>query len=149
MKVLKNLFGLNKKISASEIALKDENGIVNLLDNFMFERFSFSQKEKVAGTWLNDEVLYKKTIVVPSLPNTGYVKISHNINNFKEGFFDITHSYTQQSNGYRAPMPYINPSDYARSIFLYDLDSTSFTINVGSLDRSSWSGIVTLLYTKN
>ena len=34
MKVLSNLFGLNKKISASDIAVKDSNNKAITLDNF-------------------------------------------------------------------------------------------------------------------
>lgn len=35
MKVLSNLFGLNKKISASDIAIKDNNGKAKTLDNYL------------------------------------------------------------------------------------------------------------------
>ena len=35
MQVLSNLFGLNKKISASEIAIKDSNNNVSTLDIYL------------------------------------------------------------------------------------------------------------------
>lgn len=109
----------------------------------------YSTEEQLIGKWIDGSNLYRKTIVISSLPNATSETYSHEIENFKNGFFDVAHSYTQQSDGYKAPMPYINPTDYSRSVFIYDLDSTSFKISTSKINRSGWSAVVTLLYTKN
>lgn len=49
MKVLSNLFGLNKKISANDIAIKDNNGKAETLSNYL--SFDFARKSFISGLW--------------------------------------------------------------------------------------------------
>lgn len=59
MKVLKNLFGLNKKISASEIAVKKNNKGVTLND-YLDNLNEYSTEETVIGKWIDGKPLYRK-----------------------------------------------------------------------------------------
>ena len=63
MQVLKNLFGLNKKISASEIAIKDSNNNVYTLDDYLKMGSIYSTNEVVIGRWIDGKPLYQKVIL--------------------------------------------------------------------------------------
>lgn len=63
MQVLKNLFGLNKKISASEIAFKDINNSVFTLDQYLINMGTYSTTEKRIGTWIDGKPIYRKVII--------------------------------------------------------------------------------------
>lgn len=63
MQVLKNLFGLNKKISASEIAIKDSNNNVYTLDDYLKMDSIYSTNEVVIGRWIDGKPLYQKVIL--------------------------------------------------------------------------------------
>lgn len=63
MQVLKNLFGLNKKISASEIAFKDIKNSVFTLDQYLINMGTYSTEEQVIGKWTDGKILYRKTYV--------------------------------------------------------------------------------------
>ena len=64
MNVLKNLFGLNKKIAASEIAIKDNNNKARTLNNYLEEILTISNiQETFAGYWIdNSGTKFKKYI---------------------------------------------------------------------------------------
>lgn len=54
MNVLKNLFGLNKKIAVSEIAIKDNNNKARTLNNYLEEILTISNiQETFAGYWID------------------------------------------------------------------------------------------------
>lgn len=52
MQVLKNLFGLNKKISASEIAYKDSSNNVDTLDNYLSSKTIYDSGSNSNGNWV-------------------------------------------------------------------------------------------------
>lgn len=52
MQVLKNLFGLNKKISASEIAYKDSSNNVDTLDNYLSSKTIYDSGSNSNGNWI-------------------------------------------------------------------------------------------------
>lgn len=52
MQVLKNLFGLNKKISASEIAYKDSSNNVDTLDNYLSSKTIYDSGSNSNGSWI-------------------------------------------------------------------------------------------------
>lgn len=62
MKVLKNLFGLNKKISASEIAFKDVNNSAFTLDQYLINLGTYSTEEQRIGTWIDGEPIYRLVV---------------------------------------------------------------------------------------
>lgn len=75
MNILKNLFGNNTKISAEDIAIKDNNGEGITLDEYLNEmndRTIYSTDEKVIGTWIDGKPLYRKvfTTTMPSTNNS-------------------------------------------------------------------------------
>jgi hypothetical protein len=89
MKVLSNLLGLNKKINASEIALKENGKAITLDDKIISidERLdkisTFSEEEQVIGTWIDGKLVYRKFIIgtTPSTAGSwvGMAKISDDI----------------------------------------------------------------------
>ena len=68
MQVLKNLFGLNKKISASEIAIKDSNNNVYTLDDYLKMGSIYSTNEVVIGRWIDGKPIYRKVLSTVGLP---------------------------------------------------------------------------------
>lgn len=59
MQVLKNLFGLNKKISASEIAFKDINNSIFTLDQYLINMGTYPTEEQRVGTWIDGKPIYR------------------------------------------------------------------------------------------
>lgn len=62
MQVLSNLFGLNKKINASDVAIKKNNKGVTL-DNYLNNLNEYSTDEQVIGKWIDGKTIYQKTFV--------------------------------------------------------------------------------------
>lgn len=81
MQVLKNLFGLNKKISASEIAIKDSNNNVYTLDDYLKMGYIYSTNEVVIGTWIDGKPLYRKVLSTVGLAGNTKKSIAYNIDN--------------------------------------------------------------------
>lgn len=87
MQVLKNLFGLNKKISASEIAIKDSNNNVYTLDNYLNNRETYSTSEQVIGTWIDGKPIYRK--VINSVLNGTYIESGYRFTWINDGVNNI------------------------------------------------------------
>ena len=93
-------------------------------------------------TWIDDSIIYKKTVDIGALPDTDTKTVAHNITDFTqlikiEGFF---------SNGTNsASLPYPSPTA-SKNVQIY-VDDTNINIVTGE-DRSAYSGYVTLYYTK-
>ena len=81
MQVLKNLFGLNKKISASEIAIKDSNNNVYTLDDYLKMGSIYSTNEVVIGRWIDGKPIYRKVLSTVGLPGGTKKSINYNITN--------------------------------------------------------------------
>lgn len=87
MQVLKNLFGLNKKISASEIAIKDSDNNVYTLDNYLNNRETYSTSEQVIGTWIDGKPIYRK--VINSVLNGTYIESGYRFTWINDGVNNI------------------------------------------------------------
>lgn len=64
MQVLSNLFGLNKKISANDIAVKSSNNKAKTLDAFLNNGYGniYSTNEIVIGRWIDGKPIYRKVL---------------------------------------------------------------------------------------
>lgn len=105
----------------------------------------YSTNEQVIGTWIDGKPLYEKTVNIPSLPNATQSTYAHGIVNYKE-FVSVT-GYAKNSTGTNFPLPFANASNANYAITLF-INNDNITINTGTSDRSSYSGYVTLRYTK-
>lgn len=79
MQVLSNLFGLNKKISANDIAVKKNNKGVTLND-YLDNLNEYSTDEIKIGTWMG-KPLYRKVLSTVGLPGATKKSINYNITN--------------------------------------------------------------------
>lgn len=79
MQVLSNLFGLNKKINASDVAIKKNNKGVTL-DNYLNNLNEYSTDEIKIGTWMG-KPLYRKVLSTVGLPGATKKSINYNITN--------------------------------------------------------------------
>ena len=96
MQVLKNLFGLNKKIAASEIAIKNSNGEGVTLDEFLNTLDVYSTEEQIIGTWIDGKPLYRKVLDIGQYTwIIGDNSFAHNIANLDIMInIDYTMQYT-------------------------------------------------------
>lgn len=106
--------------------------------------FDYSTTETDTGTkWINGDAIYKKTVNIGSLPNATTKMVTHNISNFAQ-LIKLEGNFTNGTNS--APIPYAAPTA-AKSVQAY-VDATNITIGTGE-DRSTYTGYVTLYYTKS
>lgn len=80
MKVLSNLFGLNKKINASDVAIKKNNKGVTL-DNYLNNLNEYSTEETVIGKWYDGKPIYRKMLNSVGLAGNTKKSIAYNIDN--------------------------------------------------------------------
>lgn len=73
--------------------------------------------------------------------------VNHGIKNVDKIWIDSSRSFAIWQSGFYGNLPYLNQEDYSISIFVYEINSSSFKLNSG-LDRKNLSGYITLLYTK-
>lgn len=106
----------------------------------------YSSEEVVIGTWFGKK-LYRKTLYKSPLIHGTQETINHGIQNVDKIWQDISMSFAIWPIGFQANIPFLNNATYDSSIFLYEINSTSFKLK-SSLDRSNLSGYITLLYTK-
>lgn len=105
------------------------------------ESYSTSEVD-TSTTWIDDFTIYKKTIDIGALPDTGTKTVAHGITGFVM-LIDVAGSFSDGTNS--APLPYSSPTT-TKNIQIY-VDDTNISIVTGE-DRSSYSGYVTLYYTK-
>lgn len=104
---------------------------------------SYSTSEVDTGTtWIDDFTIYKKTIDIGALPDTGTKTVAHGITGFVM-LIDVAGNFSDGTNS--APLPYSSPTT-TKNIQIY-VDDTNINIVTGE-DRSSYNGYVTLYYTK-
>ena len=130
---------LNEKLIPSSIARKSDVEQIN-------KRLGYSSEEQVIGTWFGKN-LYRKTFYRSVLINGTQETINHGIQNVDKIWQDISMSFVIWPTGFHANIPFLNNATYDSSIFVYEINSTSFKLK-SSLNRSNLSGYITLLYTK-
>lgn len=105
----------------------------------------YSTDEQVIGTWFGKK-LYRTTFYRSKLINGTEETVNHGIANVDKIWPDVSKSFAIWPTGFTGNLPYLN-SNFANSIFLTDIDKTTFKLTSG-LNRSNLSGYITLLYTK-
>ena len=104
---------------------------------------NYSTDEQVVGTWIDGSTIYEKTVSIGSLPNATGKSVPHNITNLLY-VVSIT-GMAKNSSGNQLPLPYADIVDeYEVNM---SVDNTNINISTGR-DRTSFSGYVTLQYTK-
>lgn len=107
---------------------------------------NYSSEEQLVGTWFGKK-LYRKTFYRSVLINGKTEIVNHGIKNVDKIWIDSSRSFAIWQSGFYGNLPYLNQEDYSISIFVYEINSSSFKLNSG-LDRKNLSGYITLLYTK-
>lgn len=104
----------------------------------------YSTSEVDSGSkWIDGEAIYKKTVNLGNLPNNTTKTVPHNIANFST-LVRLEGNFTNGTNS--APIPY-SATTASKTVQAY-VDATNITIGTGE-DRSTYSGYVTLYYTKS
>lgn len=109
MQVLSNLFGLNKKINASDVAIKKNNKGVTL-DNYLDNLNKYSTDERLIGKWIDGKPLYRKAIIInTALSSNELNNFPHNIENidfvFVENAFVVNNVESSSSYRWSYPLP--------------------------------------------
>lgn len=146
MQVLSNLFGLNKKISANDIAVKSSNNKAKTLDAFLNNGYGniYSTNEIVIGRWKDNKSIYRKTIDCGALPNNCGNIIPHNILNI-DNIVKIYGWSKRQTDNVFLPLPHNAYNNTSVSLYASKDGITIVTYT----DRASFSETyVTLEYTK-
>lgn len=106
---------------------------------------NYSTTEQLIGTWIDGKPLYQKTIDFGKAPNIGTKNVAHNISNVDNIWVSGGYLY-DQSNGNRYLIPFNSLSAASSSIYVY-ANGTNVGMSTQS-DRSSWTSILTVQYTK-
>ena len=144
MQVLKNLFGLNKKISASEIVFKDINNSVFTLDHYLINMGTYSTEEQRVGTWIDGKPIYRKVVDTGTLPNSTGKQITHNISNVDQVINIKGYAYRSTDN-VCLPLPHATYDNTAITCYA---DRTKITIVTYATRSNFTTSYVALEYTK-
>lgn len=108
---------------------------------------NYSTSEINTGfTWVDGKVIYKKTVRISSYPNTAEKAVAHGITNLKQVIHLSGFMATSNGGAWPIPMPPNPLANIVTGITAF-ADQTNIVIRTGS-DRSSYSGYITLYYTK-
>lgn len=103
--------------------------------------------ESFTGQYFNSASIYQKMINIGALPNNTTKSVSTGISNANYIWIDTENSFAF-SGGASYPIPYVDPKAVANSISIRITgNGTSVIISTGA-NWASYSGIVTLRYTK-
>lgn len=101
-------------------------------------------EQKTPFTWIDGKPIYKKTVTIGSLPNSGSKSVAHGITNL--GLVVKAEGFASESGGVRVTFPFASVSAVGDQIAMR-FEATNVVIITGT-NRSSFSGYVTLWYTK-
>ena len=110
------------------------------------DEMGWSTSEVETGLqWIDGSTIFRKTVEINSLPNAGSSNYPHGISNIDnlvkfEGF-------ARSTNGTLYALPHLNLGNVASGIYI-TVGKTNIVIDTGTTDRSSYSGEVTIYYTK-
>ncbi len=106
----------------------------------------YSTSETVVGNWIDGRPLYRKTIAVSLPSRTGEISFSTGLSNVT---YRNIYGMIRDTNGSAYwPINLVRPSSNIGNGVGCRIDSNNIILEVG-LDRSSFSGHVTVEYTKN
>lgn len=106
-------------------------------------QISYSTSEvKTGATWIDGKPIYRKVVNCGALPNNIRKSIAHNITNLSK----VIHTYGIAVGTDFLPMPYVNVTGASYDM-QYWVETVNIVIATGN-DRSSYTGYITLEYTK-
>lgn len=113
------------------------------IENDLAALENYSTEETVVGTWIDGKTLYRKTINIGALPNAAESDIDHNI----ENIYQIVKigGFAKSGNTY-IPLPFAPVTNLNTSIAL--MATTTQIKVITEMNRSNFTGVVTLEYTK-
>lgn len=115
--------------------------------NFLNEAISYSTTEKVVGTWINGETLYRKTISTGTLPSgAGYKNVNHSISDLSKvvRFYGYAHSSSDS-----IPLPFAPSGNDAKSGIAVKVTSSQIQLIVNQNQSAYTESYITLEYTKS
>jgi hypothetical protein len=110
----------------------------------------YSTNETVIGTWIDGKPIYEKTVEIANLPSTAnvYTDYSHGISNISKIIdYDIM-AIPPDGGSSKVPVIGFSGGQFSPTYsILGTVSLTAVRILVGT-NRSTWSGIATIRYTK-
>ena len=107
----------------------------------------FEVSETFTGQYLNSKPIYQKMISVGALPNNTTKSISTGITGADYIWVDMENSFAFNS-GASYPIPYVDPKTVANSIGVRITNNGATVIVSTGTNWSTYSGCITLRYTK-
>ena len=149
MQVLSNLFGLNKKINASDVAVKKNNKGVTLND-YLDNLNEYSTEETVIGKWIDGKPLYQKVITFDNTISISYDDNTfiHNISNIDIIFVKNAFVYSKnEKRFYSIPVTLYNSNTSTDDLnIMVDREKINFYVKSGW--NTAWQKVIILNYTK-
>lgn len=149
MQVLSNLFGLNKKINASDVAVKKNNKGVTLND-YLDNINEYSTEETVIGKWIDGKPLYQKVITFDNTISISYDDNTfiHNISNIDIIFVKNAFVYSKnEKRFYSIPVTLYNSNTATDDLnIMVDREKINFYVKSGW--NTAWQKVIILNYTK-
>ena len=149
MQVLSNLFGLNKKINASDVAVKKNNKGVTLND-YLDNLNEYSTEETVIGKWIDGKPLYQKVITFDNTISISYNDNTfiHNISNIDIIFVKNAFVYSKnEKRFYSIPVTLYNSNTATDDLnIMVDREKINFYVKSGW--NTAWQKVIILNYTK-
>lgn len=149
MQVLSNLFGLNKKINASDVAVKKNNKGVTLND-YLDNLNEYSTEETVIGKWIGGKPLYQKVITFDNTISISYDDNTfiHNISNIDIIFVKNAFVYSKnEKRFYSIPVTLYNSNTATDDLnIMVDREKINFYVKSGW--NTAWQKVIILNYTK-
>ena len=159
MKVLRNLFGLDKKISADTIAIKDRKGNADTLDSYLDFKYCtdyIDSEEIPTNEFLNGKRVYAKRLITSETMNgSDNLAMEHGITDFQYIWVDLANSFYVSGesglDGYYRCLPliqtfYTSVSSTDRASIYIDGAYVYLVSNGGW--GTSWKKVITVKYTK-
>lgn len=107
---------------------------------------SYSTSEAYTGeSWIDGKSIYRKTIDIGTLPNATTKTVAHGISNL--GLVIKAEGFASESSGVRMTFPFASVAAVGDQVAMR-FEATNIVIITG-VDCSSFSGYVTLYYTKS
>lgn len=149
MQVLSNLFGLNKKINASDVVVKKNNKGVTLND-YLDNLNEYSTEETVIGKWIDGKPLYQKVITFDNTISISYDDNTfiHNISNIDIIFVKNAFVYSKnEKRFYSIPVTLYNSNTATDDLnIMVDREKINFYVKSGW--NTAWQKVIILNYTK-
>jgi hypothetical protein len=95
--------------------------------------------------WIDNKTIYRKTINIGTLPNATTKTVAHGISNL--GLVIKAEGFASESSGVRITFPFASVAAAGDQVAMR-FEATNVVIITG-VDRSSFSGYITLWYTKS